>query len=385
MRIAYVTPSFPYGREDPFLTAEIAAIAELGAEIVIVPAATPRTPANAQDAGGAHVMTLRGTDPRTLTFAFVQACAAPSRAASICRSVLFGSYGWREKRQNAAVLTKSFAAARALASYGVDHVHAHRSTVPSTIAYIVSALTGIPWSCTAQWIDAAQNNMLASKAASAAFIRATSARAKASVVGLSGSGIDGRCAIVPPALRLPERSRPPADFSPLRIAWPSNFELDRMLPVMDALSALRERVPFECDIIGEGPSRAAAAAWIAREGLGSRVRLRPSESQERFYARLCNGEYAIAVFSDAVPEYYAAALVAGMPCITCGPPEDLLEDGCVLNVQPEPARIADAIAALHRDRERCSSLARRALESARARFDPRANGRRLLQLMGGAS
>lgn len=384
MKIAYITPDFPYA-EDPFLAAEIASLSELGAEIVVVPVRAYSRPAKIEDLAGSQIIVLPALGIKTIALAAVQACAGPRSVTRAARAVLFGQYGAKAKRQNAVIFAKSIAVARLLRREGVHHIHAHHSSAPSTMAYVASILTGIPWSCTAQWVDVAENNMLASKVASAAFIRATSPRAHAAVIHLSGGAIDGRCSVVPPAIRTQGRVRPTGASQALRIACLSRLSTAPLKVVLTALSALRDEVPFECDIVADGPPRPALTALVDRYDLRAQVHVRPWISHERLFAQLCNGEYGMAIVAENTPQLLAEAMLAGVACIVTWDAGDLLEEDCAILVRPNPVEIAGAVRELYADRDKRMALGQRALSRARAVFDARANTGRLLQLINGGA
>lgn len=384
MKIAYITSEFPYGAEDPFAAAEIAAMAEFGAEIFVVPA-NVRSAGRVQDAAAAHVLTIRPFAPATVSQACLQALMRPKRAARAAREVFFGRYATRAKYENALFFAKGIALARMARAWEVRHIHAGRANVCSTIAYIASAVSGIPWSCTARWSDVAENNMIASKAGSAAFIRAINARTRLGVVDLSGGTIDGRCTVVPPAMRLPLKSPTGTSPAPLiRIAVPCRSVCGGE-SALRALAQLKDRLLFECDVLAAAAIAGGVASAVARHGLSGRVQLRNLDSYERLFAQFCNGEYGIALFAESVPELMAAAMLAGVPCVVTAEGDELLENRCTVTVPQESAQIAAALAMLCRDAGLRAAIARSAFECARTAFDPRENTGKLLNLMRGGA
>lgn len=382
MRIAYVTHDFPYGPGDPFVAAEIVALSELGAETIVIPARVPARQQHVQECADAKVVVLPALSAKTMLFAAALCLMHPRRVAYAARAICSAGYGVRARRQNAAFFLKGLAVARAVQQLRVEHIHASSAAVPSTIAYVASLLSGIPWSCTTGWNDASERNMPRAKAATAAFIRVISARARTGLVRSCGSELNGRCTVVPPALLLP-RSAHVAAAGSMRLACFVRGA-PQLPAVLEAFSRLRTIVPLECDLIVDQNAIAAASAAIEKYRLHARVRVRLCGSHERLFAQMRNGEYGIVLFAGSRPQYVVAALLAGVASIATADTDELIDANCTIVVQRNPDEIAGAISALYSDSERRRTLAERAMLCAQSAFDARVNGRRLFGLMSGA-
>ena len=73
--------------------------------------------------------------------------------------------------RNLVAFPKALWVARLARSWNADHIHAHWAGPPSTVAFIASRLSGVPFSFTAHFADIAANNLLREKSASARYVR----------------------------------------------------------------------------------------------------------------------------------------------------------------------------------------------------------------------
>ena len=85
-------------------------------------------------------------------------------------ALLFRSPAPNVLLRNLVAFPKALWIARLARSWNADHIHAHWAGPPSTVAFIASRLSGVPFSFTAHFADIAANNLLREKAASAQFV-----------------------------------------------------------------------------------------------------------------------------------------------------------------------------------------------------------------------
>jgi len=80
--------------------------------------------------------------------------------------------------KNLVMIPKGIYLAKTTFMGAVSHIHAHWASTTATLAYIVSQLTGIPWSFTAHRWDIDENNILKEKCRKASFVRVISERSR---------------------------------------------------------------------------------------------------------------------------------------------------------------------------------------------------------------
>jgi glycosyltransferase involved in cell wall biosynthesis len=110
---------------------------------------------------------------------------------------------------------------------------------------------------------------------------------------------------------------------------------------------------------GGGPLAEACAAMARALGVGERVELRGnvSDAELRDLLRRCRG-VAFVPLREPFGMVALEAMAAGKPLVCTGEGgyAEVVDEGCALVVPPEPARIAEAFAALVRDPTRARAL-----------------------------
>lgn len=242
-----------------------------------------------------------------------------------------------------AIFPKALWVAERLEEEGAAHLHAHFATHPATLAYIVSSLTGIPWSVTVHAHDIFVSRvMLREKLAAARFVRSISAFNRDFLERLYPAELAGPVRVIhvgidPEAYRrLPPPPAPPAG-TPKVLCVASLRPYKGHAALLDACRLLAEGgTAFRCELVGEGPLRPELERRIAELGLGEVVSLAGALTQDEVARRL--GESAVFVLPsvvapdgqmEGIPVALMEAMAAGRPVVASalsGIPE-LVEDG----------------------------------------------------------
>lgn len=358
MKIAYLTSHFPCGPGERFFEPEVQMLSELGLDIVVIPT-RPRKGANVHAELPLPIVVLPPFAFTTLVLAACEVLRSPRRCARAFSQIVSARYRLRTKLKNLLLFPKALAVSSEIRKRRIEHIHAQWLSTPSTVAYVASMVTGVPWSCTAHQFDILEDNLIAQKAASAKFIRVISARNRDYVVAKAGREHAGRCPVIHLGVTIPLRARGPGCENPLKILCAANLcQKKGHEYLIAALAQLRERgVNFECDLAGEGPLRGAIEAAIARNQLRARVRLRGVVPHERLCAELANGKYDLFVLAstedrnefEGIPIALMEAMAASVPCVSTrtGSIPELIEDGLSSRLVPQrdSGALADAIAA----------------------------------------
>jgi glycosyltransferase involved in cell wall biosynthesis len=279
-------------------------------------------------------------------------------------------------------------------------VHAHWLSHTSTCALGISELTGTPFSITAHRWDVYVENLFATKAQRATFVRFI-ARACRSVfetrVGTdTGHLVDLHMGVEAVGMRT--TTHPAGRSGPLRLVTVGN-----LLPVkgqsylLEALAHLRDRgIDASLDIFGDGPLRDELTARTAELRLGDRVVLRGIRPRGELAAAYARGDYDVFVMPsvdlgdgehEGVPVSAMEAMAVGIPVVatdTGGIPELVVEGVTGLLVpQQSPAALANAVARLDADPDLGRSLGTAGEKHVREEFDAGVIAQRLLDLMQG--
>ncbi len=317
------------------------------------------------------------------------ACAA---AAAFAQAVRARKTFWPRKLYLKEFLQAVALADRLLGAPDVRHLHAHFCHGATTVAWLASMITGLPFSFTAHAKD-----LYAESLNPAGLLRRKLAAARFAVTCTEANRAHLAWFGLPtPIYRMYHGLN--ADFSRLLAQAPQQpspnagqmrlLGVGRLVPkkgfdlFVEACGILRRRgVALEALIVGErGEHAAEIERRIAALGLEGVVRLGGPLGQDALYA-----EYRRAtVFClpcrvmddgdrDGIPNVLVEAMACGLPVVTTaisGIPE-LVSDGATgLLVPPDsPAAIAEALECVHHD----PALARRVGEAAasliRAQFD----------------
>ncbi|HSD30055.1 MAG TPA: glycosyltransferase, partial [Vicinamibacteria bacterium] len=203
-----------------------------------------------------------------------------------------------------ALFPKSVYLAERLQEEGVVHVHAHFATHPTLVAYVVSQLTGIPYSFTVHAHDLfVRRTFLEDKVRSARFVRAIS-RFNRDVLERLCPGAAERIEVIHAGVD-PGRYDSPAVAAadPPRLLCVAALKPYKGLVVLiEACRRLRERgLRFQCDLVGDGPLRNDLERAIATRDLAGVVHLLGARRQDEV-ARLMAEASAVVLPSVVAPD-----------------------------------------------------------------------------------
>ncbi|MBI4614779.1 MAG: glycosyltransferase [Planctomycetes bacterium] len=302
-----------------------------------------------------------------------------------------------------AFFPKAVHLARRMAAEGVEHVHAHFASHPAAVAFAVHRLTGIPYSFTAHGSDLHRDrHMLAEKVAAARFVVAISRYNRDAILRECGEGCSEKvevihCGVNTMALAV---RRGPTPFGegrgPFRVLSIGTLhEVKGQRYLLSACRVLREEgLDVACDLVGDGPDRAALVALAARLGLADRTRFHGALERRALLAVL-GGADVLAVPSvptadgrrEGIPVVLMEAMATGVPVVASrlsGIPELVREGETGLLVEPrDAAGLARALARLAGDAGLRASLARAGREAVEREFDLATNAARLVELFSG--
>ncbi len=287
--------------------------------------------------------------------------------------------------------------ARLVRERGIEHVHAHFATVATTVARLVSLMTGVTYGFTAHakdiYHDYPEDQQLRLKLRDAAYVVTvsdynvhylrTTFGADAARVTRIHNGLDlDRMPFDPPG------QRPPLILGVGRLIEKKGFDV-----LLDACRILADRGQgFRCRIIGGGERRDELERQIARLGLVGRVGLAGPLPGDAVHAAM--QEAAVLAVPcvvgvdgnrDGMPTVLLEAMALGTPCIATpvtGIPE-IVQDGetGLLVEERDAAGLAAGLHRLLEDAGLRERLARAARQLIERHFDIHRNAARLRELM----
>jgi colanic acid/amylovoran biosynthesis glycosyltransferase len=380
VHILYVTSSLPYGPGEAFVIPEVAALRRRGHEITIAPM-FGRGPVLHDDARSLLASTLDGSllSGDIVRGAGRRLARSPGRSLRAGR-LLLGSRNPKILANNLAVLPKGLWLGLQAERLGVDHIHAHWGATSATMALIASELSGIPWSVTLHRFDIDEDNLLATKASRASFMRAiddiglqklrVATRGRARDAFVLHMGVDVS----------PERAAAAENGRVLAAA--SLREVKGHVYLLDAVRLLRERgVDVHLDCVGDGPLRADLERYVDEHELGETVSLKPALSHRELLDRLASGRWTASVLAsvvtadgahEGIPVSLLEAMSLGIPVIgteTGGIPAQLRDGAGLLVPERDAAALAGALERVLTDAELRSRLADAGRRRVEEQFD----------------
>ncbi len=383
MRLAYLTSRFPFAHiGETFLDSEARLLAGLCEQVHVIPA-RPQHRAGAFGRFGTIDVYMEPLGVQTAFYAIIEALLHPVLAARAFGRIALPRYAARAKLKNVFLFPKALAVARYVRKHRIDHIHAHWMTTSSTIGYVASAMTGIPWSCTAHAHDIFSDNLLKQKARSARFLRFIAHRNLQHFVEVTGCDTS-RLRVVHLGVDIPSSAASTVADRPLRIICPARLDpIKGHEYLLRALALLRDRgLPFHCEIVGNGELFDQLKARICNLGLEAFVRLRGLVEHRILLEELQAGGYDVLVLPsleleargkhEGIPVAMIEAMAAGVPCIATSTgciPELVTQTTGLLVPQRNPERLAQALERLASDRALARTLGLAARKRVTDEFD----------------
>lgn len=393
-RIAIVLSRFPKPSET-FIERELLGLARAGVELIILP--LRRQPRRSLE-GSAHEL-----EPRIRRVA----AASPSVLAAHLRLMLRRPCvylrAWtsiprchpgraRDAFNFVGRFFKTVYFADLCLREGIDHVHAQWATHPTTAAWMIRTLTGLPYSFTAHAFDIfVHQAFLREKIEAARFVVTCTEKNAEFLRGLGASTPVHVVRHGLPLGRYRPEGPPRAGF---RVLSTARLVPKKGLPTLLHACALlaADGVPVECRILGEGPMRAELESLTRRLGLDERVRfpgfVPQSEviEQLRWASMVVLPSVELATGDrDGVPNALVEALAMSVPVITTAVSAitELVADGEQgLLVPPNDVRaLAEAMRRVGESSELSGRLGRGGRERVLATYDMDRTTSRMVELL----
>ncbi|HYN06529.1 MAG TPA: glycosyltransferase [Vicinamibacterales bacterium] len=351
LRVVVFTAEVPWGMSESFVLSELVELERRVEALLVIPVrpATPLFHGAEARSVAEFALCVPLLSVRVIVGAIGVTLGSPARVARVTLELVRASRSWWILLKNVAVLPKALYATRLVRAFGAGHIHAHWASVPASMAFIVSRLTGIPWSVTAHRFDIAEDNLLRVKIQSARFARVISSRGRREVLRIIGEPDQPNLVELHVGTHIPPIPLDvhPSDGRPPVVVCVANLvAIKGHRYLVDACRILRERgVSFSCQIIGAGPLRSAIERQVRDLGLDACVRVRGPVLHDEVMAMLREGECDVAVLpsirmangaEEGIPVALMEALAHRVPAVateTGGIPE-LLGDGAGVLVKP---------------------------------------------------
>lgn len=395
-KLAYIMSRFPKISET-FILFEILEMEKLGARVEVYPLLRERQPVMHPEAekicARAHFLPFVSWRIVRANLAFM--LAGPLRYFATLCEVLFGTMRHSNFFFGAlAYWPKAVAFAFNMKQQGIEHIHAHFCNHPTLVAFIIHRLTGIPYSFIAHGSDLHKNRtMLGKKVAASAFALTVSQFNLAVLHSACDENSRKRARILPcgidPEIFLPQEKS--MRVGKLRIVCVASLEeVKGHMHLVEACRILHERgIAFVCDLIGDGPRRAAITEQIAAAHLQEHVILHGSMKRSDVVRMLTLAEVKVLASvptaegkREGMPVVLMEAMACALPVISSrlsGIPELVEHERTGLLLQPGDAKgLADALAQLGNDPDLRARMGEAGRKKVLREYNLKANTKQLL-------
>jgi len=397
MKLAYITAQTPWGRGEPFILEELLEVKNQGVDFLIIPRNSPKEIFH-KDAQGLlkNSIWLPLINIRIAINLFV-ALLTGTIFWKILRDIIINSRNPVIIIKNIIVFPKGLFVSDIIRKENICHIHTHWGSTTSTMAYISSRLTGIPWSFTLHRWDIKENNMLVEKVRSAIFVRCISEHGKQELLAIIGKKYESKVAVIHMGASVPlQVSRKNLRKGLFTIVVPANIiEVKGHKYLIDALESLaRDGVKeFKCLFYGDGILREKLANDIKKRGLDGFIKMPGVLPHEKLIDLYKNGVINCVVLPsistpagdhEGIPVALMEAMAYGVPVISTdtGAIPELLAGGAGIIVKEKSgAELAAAIRKIMLESEATNKMAQVARKKIEDDFDVEKNTRTLLKLI----
>lgn len=331
-KLAYLTGEYPRA-SDTFIQREVVALRALGHEVETCSIRTTGAehlvgPEQREEHARTYKVLDAAKNPLTLLRAHLRWMRSPGRYfRALALAWRTAPKGIRGRLYNLIYFLEAGVLAAHLADAGVEHLHNHIAKASCTVAMLVNALSGLPYSFTMHGPDIffePHHWRIDEKAARATFVACISEFCRSQLMCFTDQAHWGRFHIVHCAVD-------PGRYTPSRHAGKRLLFVGRLAAVKGVpvlLEALRglDTEGWHLTVIGDGPDRAA----IEAQARGLPVDFLGYRSQAEVAQALSETDlFVLPSFAEGVPVVLMEAMASGVPVVAtriAGVPE-LVRDG----------------------------------------------------------
>lgn len=397
MKIIYITAQTPLGKGETFILEELFELKRQEVDLLII----PRTPTREIFHKGAENL-VKGSICLPLMngkilIKFLFSLITRARIVKVIENIFKYSRSVHILVKNLAVLPKAVYISDITKNNNVKHIHAHWGSTTSTMAYVVSRLSGIPWSFTLHRWDIKENNMLKEKVKSAKFVRCISENGKIELLRIIGTDFKDKIKVIHMGVKIPTNVGGLLfkDKEYFKIVTPANLlAVKGHKYLIEACSILVEEgiKNFECIFYGKGLMRNELKEVIKKNLLNNYIKMPGMIPHEKLIQMYENSEVDIVILPsittkngehEGIPVSLMEAMAYSIPVIstnTGGIPELLFDKAGVIVEGENPKQLAIVIKKFIKNRNFREKIGRQGYERVCKKFNIQKNTEKLLEL-----
>jgi glycosyltransferase involved in cell wall biosynthesis len=368
-KIVYITAKAPFGSEEAFIIPEMIALKRLGVDLIIIPRDKGKNIFHKEAESLVNdTLSIPWFNIRIFLYLLKFIIVHPLRFINLLNIIFFKARNTKIGFKNLAIFPKALYISKVFKKHNISHIHAHWASTTATMAFIISNVTGVPWSFTTHRWDITENNLLKEKCITASFVRAINEEGKREILEIvKDKSLENKILVIHMGVEIPENNnglnkleRKSKNFN---ILCPAN-----LVPVkghkylFEACRILLDRgFRFNCLVAGSGPLENELKELVLKLNLNSAVKFLgklPHEKLLSLYRKnLINVVVLPSILSEngekeGIPVALMEAMSYGIPVISTnigGIPE-LIGDGSGIMVdEKNPEAIANGIENLMRE------------------------------------
>jgi colanic acid/amylovoran biosynthesis glycosyltransferase len=397
MKILFITAQTPWGKGETFIFKEMLELKRQGIDLVIIPRNPPKEVFHKE----AKELLENAIWMAMINFRMIASfCLALLTKITLWRillAIIINSRNPKILIKNLAVFPKAVFIAKIIKKEDIDHIHAHWGSTTATLAYIISRLTGIPWSFTLHRWDIKENNMLKEKVKFAKFVRCISEHGKNELYEIVDGNYRKKIKVVhmgvKPSIGIDEYSKNKEKFT---IITPANLvEVKGHRYLIEACEILVNQgiKNFQCIFYGEGPLKEELENLIKEKKLTDFIAMPGAIPHENLLKMYKNREIDMVILPsittrdgehEGIPVSLMEAMAYGIPVIstnTGGIPELLYNGAGIIVNEKSPEQLAEAILKVMKSKDLRRELTEREFQRIKENFNIEKNTKILLKLI----
>jgi glycosyltransferase involved in cell wall biosynthesis len=278
----------------------------------------------------------------------------------------------------------------------IEHIHAHWGSTTATMAWIVSELTGIPWSFTLHRWDILENNILKGKVKSAKFVRCISEHGKNELLEIVGERCVGKIEMLHMGVRIPvSGSKFQKHRKIFTIITPANLlEVKGHQYLIEACAILVKSgiKNFQCIFYGGGPLRDKLERLVEEKKLTNYIKIPGAIPHEKLMGMYKNHEVDLVILPsittnkgehEGIPVSLMEAMAFGIPVIstnTGGIPELVNDESGIIVEEKNVKDITDALEKFIKDKKFGNKIGKKGMLKVKKDFNVETNVKSLIKL-----
>lgn len=360
MYLLYITAQIPWGKGEAFVLEEMIEVKNQGISLLTIPRNPPREIFHKRAESlisNAIWLPLINIE---MIIVFFRTLFLEKKLWSLIKLLTRYYKNPKVFFKNLSVLPKGTYIASKINQFKINHIHAHWGSTTSTIAWIVSELTDIPWSATLHRWDINENNLLREKLQSAKFFRCISKKSKEKLINIVGTEFEAKTTVIHMGVIVPFeiRETPATNINSFNIVTPAN-----LLPVKGhqyLIEACSELVQsgisnFKCFFFGEGFMEKKLRELIAKKGMENYIKIFKMIPNEDLIEMYRKGQVSLVILPsintpdkqhEGIPVALIEAMAYSVPVISTntGSIPELLSSGAGIMVEEKnPLMLAENI------------------------------------------